>query len=77
VILVYGDCGTGRQLDQLLALEGVRRVAASLNLPLEIRPAGYGALETRVLELMPGTFQLGVDVCSSHDTVALTANAQP
>lgn len=132
VIVVYGDCGTGGQLDRLLAAEGVQRIAGphcyemyaggrfaalmdeapgtffltdyltqsfdhlvieglgldrfpelrddyfghytrvvylaqrddpalreraqwaadSLGLPLEIRPVGYGALETRLLALL-------------------------
>ncbi|MCI0625096.1 MAG: DUF1638 domain-containing protein [Acidobacteria bacterium] len=132
VIVVYGDCGTGGQLDRLLEAEGVqrirgphcyeiygdaifeelmakepgtffltdflvsqfdslviqelgldrypelrddyfgnytravylaqrsdsklnqeaRRAARRLNLPLEIRPVGYGALESRLVELM-------------------------
>ncbi|MEW5987154.1 MAG: DUF1638 domain-containing protein [Chloroflexota bacterium] len=137
VIVVYGDCGTGGQLDKLLAAEGVQRVAGphcyemyanghfaalmdeapgtffltdflaqsfdhlvieglgldrfpelrddyfghytrvvylaqrddpalreraqwaadSLGLPLEIRPVGYGALETRLLALLTDNSQ--------------------
>ncbi len=66
VIVVYGDCGTGGQLDALLAAEGVQRVAG---------PHCYELYaDGRFAELMaeaPGTFFLTDYLVRSFDHLVI------
>ncbi len=66
VIVVYGDCGTGGQLDALLAAEGVERIAG---------PHCYamyaGALFAELMATEPGSFFLTDYLVQSFDHLVL------
>ena len=62
VIVVYGDCGTGGKLDQLLAAEGVERVAG----PHCYEMYANGRFEQLMAE-QPGTYFLTDYLVQSFD----------
>jgi hypothetical protein len=62
VIVVYGDCGTGGELDRLLAAEGVERIAG----PHCYEMYANGRFE-RMMAEAPGTFFLTDYLLGSFD----------
>ena len=62
ILVLYGDCGTGGELDRVLAEEGVERIAGAALLrvlsPAQRRVRGTGRAE-------PGTFYL-TDFLARH-----------
>jgi hypothetical protein len=66
VIVVYGDCGTGGRLDELLAAEGVRRVAG----PHCFEMYAGGQFESIIAEEL-GTYFLTDYLVQSFDHLVL------
>jgi hypothetical protein len=66
VFVVYGDCGTGGKLDQLLDIEGVQRVAG----PHCYEMYANGQFEC-LMEEAPGTFFLTDYLLGSFDHLVL------
>jgi hypothetical protein len=66
VVVVYGDCGTGGQLDRLLAAEGVERVAG----PHCYEMYANGGFEGLMAE-EPGTFFLTDYLVQSFDHLVI------
>jgi hypothetical protein len=66
IVVVYGDCGTGGQLDDLLEKEGVRRIAG----PHCYEMYADGQFEN-LMEEAPGTFFLTDYLLGSFDHLVL------
>jgi len=66
VIVVYGDCGTGGQLDRLLEAEGVERIAG----PHCYEMYANGSFE-RLMAEAPGTFFLTDYLVGSFDPLVI------
>ena len=66
IIVVYGDCGTSGSLDQLLAQEGVQRIAG----PHCYEMYADGSFQ-KLMEEQPGTFFLTDYLVGSFDHLVL------
>lgn len=66
VIVVYGDCGTGGELDRMLATEGVERIAG----PHCYEMYANGRFE-RLMAEAPGTFFLTDYLVGSFDNLVV------